>query len=189
MAHPRNLRRSLPRLCQRVVQEINQERGQQLASPHVGDDEMKHQQHFHNYEAREGICLDAAKIQKNPGLHALAKVMLNSMWGKFGQCPSKTRVKELDDPVDFHKFHKSNQSDIWYISVLTEERVEILYKHQREDNPVSPNLNICLSLVSPLVGPISACTRLSISCKSTSPLCHRQHHFHPSPWASRSSSR
>ena len=36
------------------------------------------------YEAREGIRLDPAKTAKNSGLRQRAKMMLNSMWGKFG---------------------------------------------------------------------------------------------------------
>ena len=66
------------------------------------------------------------------------------MWGKFvGEVWSTSQQDPVDDPVDFHKFHKSDRFDILYISVLTEERVEIHYKHKREDDPVSPNLNIC----------------------------------------------
>ena len=37
------------------------------------------------YHEKEGILLDYDKIQKNKGLRALAKLMLNSFWGKFGQ--------------------------------------------------------------------------------------------------------
>ncbi|XP_068756959.1 uncharacterized protein [Montipora capricornis] len=50
------------------------------------------QAHVDAYEARKGIRLDPAKIKKNPGLRALAKMMLNSMWGKFGQRINKTQV-------------------------------------------------------------------------------------------------
>ena len=64
------------------------------------------------------------------------------MWGKFGQKPNKTQVKEFDDPVKFHEFHDSDKYDICYVSVLTEQRVKIHYKHQLQDDPVSPNLNI-----------------------------------------------
>jgi hypothetical protein len=31
---------------------------------------------------RENIMLDRSKIEKNPGKRALAKLMLNSFWGK-----------------------------------------------------------------------------------------------------------
>lgn len=108
----------------------------------MGTDDAKRQQHVQDYFSREGIRLDPAKIEKNPGLRTLAKMMLNSMWGKFGQKPNKTQVVEFIDPVKFHAFHESDRHDIRYVSVLTEERVEIHYKHQVEDDPVSPNLNI-----------------------------------------------
>ena len=65
---------------------------------YVGNDPDKQQEH-----EKEQMQLDPAKIEKNPGLRTLAKMMLNSMWGKFGQKPNKTQVKEFDDPVKFHR--------------------------------------------------------------------------------------
>ena len=111
----------------------------------VGDDPIKQQDHVAKYFEKEKIQLDPARIEKNPGLRATAKMMLNSMWGKFGQKPNKTQVKEFDDPVKFSEFHDSNKYDICYVSVLTKERVEIHYKHQLQDDPVSPNLNIFIA--------------------------------------------
>ena len=110
--------------------------------PHVGNDPTMQHQHLADYETHEGIKLDPAKIQKNPGLRTLAKMMLNSMWGKFGQRTNKTQVQEFDDPQKFTAFLKSDKFDIRYVGVLTEERMEIHYKCEMEDDPVSPNLNI-----------------------------------------------
>ena len=62
--------------------------------------------------------------------------------GKFGQKPNKTQVKEFTDPVAFSQFHESDKHNIRYVSVLNEQRVEIHYKHQLKDDPISPNLNI-----------------------------------------------
>ncbi|KAL9977677.1 hypothetical protein ACROYT_G015109 [Oculina patagonica] len=56
--------------------------------------------------------------------------------------PNKTQVREFDDPVASSAFHESDKYDIRYVSVLTEQRVEIHFKHKVEDDPVSPNLNI-----------------------------------------------
>ena len=64
------------------------------------------------------------------------------MGRKFGQRTNKTQVVEFIDPVKFHECHKRDRQDIRYVSALTEERVEIHYKHQVEDDPVSPNLNV-----------------------------------------------
>ena len=54
--------------------------------------EEQKQQYIQDYEAKEGIRLEYSNIVKNPGLRSLAKLMLNSMWGKFGQKPNKTQV-------------------------------------------------------------------------------------------------
>ena len=45
--------------------------------------EEQKQQYIEEYFEREGIHLDPNKIEKNPGLRALAKLMLNLFWGKY----------------------------------------------------------------------------------------------------------
>ena len=45
--------------------------------------EQQKQQYVNEYFEVEGIRLDRAKIEHNPGLRALAKLMLNSFWGKY----------------------------------------------------------------------------------------------------------
>lgn len=49
----------------------------------VGSDRVKRQQYIDEYASREIIQLDPDKIQKNPGLRSLAKLMLNSFWGEY----------------------------------------------------------------------------------------------------------
>lgn len=48
-------------------------------------DEKTKQKYIQDYFNTEGIVLDYDKIEKNPDLRSLAKLMLNSFWGKFGQ--------------------------------------------------------------------------------------------------------
>ena len=107
---------------------------------YVVNDPVKQQEHVADYYAKENIPLEPAKIKKkNPGLRTLAKMVLNSMWGKFGQKPNKTQVKEFDDPIRFSQFHDSDNYDILYVSV------EIHSKLQQKDDPVSPNLIIFIA--------------------------------------------
>ena len=108
----------------------------------VGDDETKRHQYIHDYFQNEGILLEYFKIQRNPGLRALAKMMLNSMWGKFGQRLNKTQVKDFEDPQAFHSFLDSDANDVKHVSVVNDNIVEVHYQLQEEDIPVSPNLNI-----------------------------------------------
>ena len=46
---------------------------------------------------KEDIELDYNKINKNPGLWALAKLMFNSFWGKFGQQFNLPQVEYVSD--------------------------------------------------------------------------------------------
>jgi len=108
----------------------------------VGDDETKRQQYLREYHEHEGIQLEYDKIEKNAGLCTLAKVMLNSMWGKFGQRLNKTQVKAFDDPQAFHRFQDTDTMDVRHVSVMNDHLVEVHYQFQDQDIPVSPHLNI-----------------------------------------------
>ena len=70
-------------------------------------EEEKHQYIREYYEA-EGIQLEYTKIVYNSGLRTLAKLMLNSMWGKFGQRLDRKEVSEFTDPQDFLEFLDSS---------------------------------------------------------------------------------
>ncbi|XP_031330124.1 uncharacterized protein LOC116182909 [Photinus pyralis] len=56
-----------------------------------------------DYFAREGVQLDFSNIKKNPGLRYLAKLMLNSFWGKFGQRENLPQSTIVYEPKDFFK--------------------------------------------------------------------------------------
>jgi len=43
-----------------------------------------------------GVLLDKAKIEKNAGLRAMAKLMLNSFWGKFGQRKAPKQCRQFN---------------------------------------------------------------------------------------------
>ena len=107
--------------------------------------EEEKQSYIRNYFKHEGIQLDYDKIEYNPGLRTLAKMMLNSMWGKFGQRLNKTQVQEFDDPQTFHQFLDTDSLDVRHVSIINDQMVEVHYQHQKEDIPVSPNLNIFIA--------------------------------------------
>ena len=50
--------------------------------PEGCDTEEKKQEYMDEYYQREGVLMERNKIEKNPGLRALAKLMLNPFWGK-----------------------------------------------------------------------------------------------------------
>ena len=106
------------------------------------DTEDQKQAYIKNYFEHEGIQLEYDKIAVNKELRTLAKMMLNSMWGKFGQRLNKTQVQPFHDPHAFHRFLDTSTLDVRHVSVINEDLVEVHYQYQDEDIPVSPNLNI-----------------------------------------------
>ena len=52
-------------------------------------------EYVNSYYEHEGILLDPSKIEKNPGLRALAKLMCNSFWGKLGQRNNMTKTEHI----------------------------------------------------------------------------------------------
>jgi hypothetical protein len=59
------------------------------------------QQYIKDYYEMEGVRLEYDNIMENKGLRSLAKLMLNSFWGKFGQRPNMTKVKYVTDPLEY----------------------------------------------------------------------------------------
>ena len=77
---------------------------------------------------KEGIALEYEKIAVNPGQRALVKLMLSSMWGKFGQQVNKLQAKEFIDPQAFCSFMDLDQHDVRLVSCIDEQQVEVHHR-------------------------------------------------------------
>lgn len=67
------------------------------------DTDEKKRNYLKEYKEHEGIELDYQRIEKNPGLHSLPKLMFNSFWGKFGQHPNQTQLTRCTKPSELHR--------------------------------------------------------------------------------------
>ena len=88
------------------------------------------------YEQKEGIRLDESKIEKNPGLRSLAKMMLNSFWGKLDQQGNKCQVVALTSSHEFYKLIISDDQVIHSIRVVTEDMLEVVYSNIDAYDPI-----------------------------------------------------
>ena len=82
------------------------------------------------------------------------------MWGKFGQRLNKTHVQEFDDPQAFHQFLDTDSLDVRHVSIISDQTVEVHYQHQKEDIPVSPNLNIFIACFTTCWARLKLCEAL-----------------------------
>ena len=119
-------------------------------------DEEKKNQYIADFKRVEGIELSAEELNKgvNSGLRSLAKLMLNSMWGKFGQRPNKTQCAHFTRPEDFHEFLESDKYEIQKIQLLpdhqdpsktNEDAVDVFYTMKEEDVEINGKCNIFIA--------------------------------------------
>jgi hypothetical protein len=57
-----------------------------------------------DFQVSEGILLDRDNIGPNPAKHGLAKLCLNSMWGKLTERNNRTRTKMITEHQELYRF-------------------------------------------------------------------------------------
>lgn len=96
------------------------------------------------YSEGEGIELDWTVVKNNPGMYALAKLMLNSLWGKFGQRPVQRKVRYLDDVAEIYGLFE--RFDIYNIREVGKEDIhEVEFEDQADERKTSYTTNIAVA--------------------------------------------
>lgn len=110
----------------------------------------------HNYSSNEeyiqdikrklDIDLDPEKIELNPGKRAVAKICLNSLWGKFGQRQNMSQTEYVTDVRRFYEILLDDRLTDINVNYLTEETVQMNYKFKDYyvENNTSTNIYIAL---------------------------------------------
>ena len=80
----------------------------------------------HNYKSDqeykrvvlERLGIDLENIASNPGLRAIAKLCLNSLWGKFGQRNNMRQTKFVTDVAEFYKILLDDTLDVQNLNLF-----------------------------------------------------------------------
>ena len=96
-------------------------------------------------EAKEGIKLNRANIENNPGKRSVAKLLLNTLWGKFGQNENLGKTEVVTDPKQL--FDMLTNSDIEINSWLpvNEEVVYLGWSHKKQAARLSGLTNVVMA--------------------------------------------
>ncbi|CAB4018178.1 DNA polymerase [Paramuricea clavata] len=109
------------------------------------DTDEKKGQYIADYAAKEGIQLDPRQIVKNSGLRALAKLMLNSFWGKFAQRPNMTKVKIISDPAEYFDLLSSDQINVTDANFINDELIEVHFENVDEFVEADGKTNVVIA--------------------------------------------
>uniref|UniRef100_A0A183C0C0 DNA-directed DNA polymerase n=1 Tax=Globodera pallida TaxID=36090 RepID=A0A183C0C0_GLOPA len=86
------------------------------------------------------VQLNLESVKKNPGLRFIAKLMLNSLWGKFSMRNELGSNKVITRPQEFYKLELSA------IVPLSDHAIRVTYKHKKHFAQEHSSSNIVLSL-------------------------------------------
>lgn len=89
--------------------------------------------------------IELEKLQYNPGLRYIAKLYLNSLWGKFGQNPKQIHKEYVDNIAGMNKIAINEKIDNIQICILTDAMVYVTYEEKNEFIRTSYSTNIYIA--------------------------------------------
>ena len=105
-------------------------------------DEQK-QQYLRRYKEKEGITLK--NVAKNPGRKQVAKLMLNSFWGKFGERTNKSKTEQVKQPAQLYRLLTDAANHVQTLRVCTDEVLEVVYQQTEDNDMPSAKTNIFIA--------------------------------------------
>ena len=93
---------------------------------------------------KDSLEIDVEKFEFNAGLRSIAKLCLNSLWGKFGQRNNMSQTKYVTDVSEFYKILLDDKLDNKNFQFINDDMVQMTYnfKDQFVDNSNNTNIFI-----------------------------------------------
>ncbi|XP_041435694.1 uncharacterized protein LOC121399337 [Xenopus laevis] len=108
------------------------------------DDEKK-LMYVDDYLAKEGVLLRREHIAPNPAKRQIAKLFLNSLWGKFGQKSNLPTTSIVTNPDDLFKYAFLSQYEVSSLDFLDDDTAMVNWKYAKECQTLSRNTNIFIA--------------------------------------------
>ena len=113
--------------------------------PECENDEAAKNKLIADYEDREGILLDIARIAFNAGLRSVAKLCLNSLWGKFGQRENMCQTEVITDPQRLFELLTSPEIDVNSLLPVNDETIYVNWCYKDEALEPSPLVSVVVA--------------------------------------------
>ena len=93
---------------------------------------------------KDSLDIDVEKFEFNTGLRSIAKLCLNSLWGKFGQRNNMSQTKYVTDVSEFYEILLDNKLDNKNFQFINDDMVQMTcnFRDQFVDNSNNTNIYI-----------------------------------------------
>ena len=78
------------------------------------------------------IDLDPENVAPNPGKRAVAKMCLNSLWGKFGQRQNMTQTEYVSDVKRWYQILLDDRLEISNTIFINDNMVQVTFKYKNQ---------------------------------------------------------
>ena len=107
--------------------------------------EQEKQKYIEEYAPHEGINLNYNSISENPGLRYIAKLFLNSLFGKFAQRTDLTQTRIVNDAKSFLEILHTPHFEVQSVLLIGENSLLVTYKDNENANTPFAFSNVILS--------------------------------------------
>lgn len=97
------------------------------------------------YFKTEGIKLEFDFIVNNPGLRSMAKLILNSFWGRFGMRENLPRSSVVRDPAELFSLLASPSTLVNVIQEINEEVLLVNWEYNDKAEEQSSSVNVVIA--------------------------------------------
>jgi hypothetical protein len=101
--------------------------------------------YIEQYYENEGVRLDKDCIEKNPGRRCLAKLMLNSFWGKFGQRDNMPQVCFATNMGEYFNIISDETRNISDVIFMSDGTVRIQFREEDDFVDINPKTNVVIA--------------------------------------------
>ncbi|GAB0086737.1 Beta-mannosidase [Sergentomyia squamirostris] len=104
--------------------------------------EQQKDDYIQEYFEKEGVQLDKNKICVNKGMRSLAKIVLNSLWGRFIMRDDYGKTTICNSLAELNEIVSSEDISIMDLYPAGEKQIFVSWKHIDVANPVQKNTNM-----------------------------------------------
>ena len=98
-----------------------------------------------DYLLVEGIQLDKENIKLNEGMRAIAKLMLNSFWGRFGMQTNKSQYKFIRSTAEWFALINDTRYIVTDVDFTHNKYLQVYYVEKNQYFEPSADVNVVIA--------------------------------------------
>ena len=103
------------------------------------------EKYIDDFHRHEGVLLERDKVKKNPGLRQVAKLCLNSLWGRLGMKENKGKTEYVNTAQRFYELLLSGQHKVKSFDLFSDEVMAVEYKSEEDFVEVNASTNVVIA--------------------------------------------